>query len=66
MDAFIGTILAWPLSWAPSGWMICAGQTIPILQNQALYALIATTYGGDGVSNFALPDLRGRFPIGAT
>lgn len=65
MDAFLGTILAWPASFAPAGWAFCYGQTMNIQTNAALYAIIGTTYGGDGVSNFKLPDLRGRTLIGA-
>ena len=48
---------------APRGWALCNGQLLPINQNQALFALLGTTFGGDGSSNFALPDLRGRTPI---
>jgi len=65
MDFFIGTILAWPLSWAPQGWLLCEGQLLPVNQNQALYSLIGTTYGGNGVTTFGLPDLRGRVILGA-
>lgn len=65
MDAFIGTILPWAGMWAPRGWAFCQGQTMQITQNQALFAVIGTQYGGDGKSTFNLPDLRGRFPIGA-
>jgi microcystin-dependent protein len=48
---------------APKGWALCNGQLLPINQNQALFSLLGTTYGGDGESTFALPDLRGRTPI---
>src|SRR4028119_96818 len=48
---------------APKGWALCNGQLLPINQNQALFALLGTTFGGDGRVNFALPDLRGRTPI---
>lgn len=48
---------------APKGWALCNGQLLPINQNQALFSLLGTTYGGDGRVNFALPDLRGRTPI---
>nr|WP_227467458.1 tail fiber protein [Nocardioides lijunqiniae] len=48
---------------APKGWALCNGQLLPINQNQALFALLGTTYGGNGQTNFALPDLRGRVPI---
>jgi Microcystin-dependent protein len=64
MDAFIGTILPWPVPFAPYGWALCQGQTLSIAQNSALFALIGTTYGGDGRSTFCLPNLCGRFPIG--
>src|SRR5438067_8561481 len=48
---------------APSGWMFCEGQLLPISENETLFQLIGTTYGGDGQSTFALPDLRGRLPL---
>lgn len=50
-------------NFAPSGWMMCEGQLLPISENENLFTLIGTTYGGDGQSTFALPDLRGRVPI---
>lgn len=50
-------------NFAPAGWMFCEGQLLPILENETLFNLIGTTYGGDGQSTFALPDLRGRIPI---
>src|SRR5215208_1875502 len=50
-------------NFAPSGWMFCEGQLLPISENETLFQLIGTTYGGDGQSTFALPDLRGRLPI---
>jgi microcystin-dependent protein len=50
-------------NFAPAGWMLCAGQLLPISENETLFQLIGTTYGGDGESTFALPDLRGRLPI---
>lgn len=50
-------------NFAPSGWMFCEGQLLPISENETLFQLIGTTYGGDGQSTFALPDLRGRIPI---
>src|ERR1700747_753421 len=49
----------------PKGWAFCNGQLLPINQNQALFALLGTTFGGDGRTNFALPDLRGRVPLSA-
>jgi microcystin-dependent protein len=60
---FIGEILIVPYNFAPQGFALCEGQLQSIAQNTALFALIGTTYGGDGVSTFALPDLRGRVPI---
>ena len=50
-------------NFAPAGWMFCEGQLLPIYENEALFNLIGTTYGGDGQSTFALPDLRGRVPL---
>lgn len=50
-------------NFAPAGWMFCEGQLLPISENETLFTLIGTTYGGDGESTFALPDLRGRLPI---
>jgi microcystin-dependent protein len=64
-EQFISTILIWPPNFAPSGWALCAGQLMAINQNQALFSLLGTTYGGDGISTFGLPDLRGRIPLGA-
>jgi len=54
-------IISW--NFAPSGWAFCNGQLLPINQNQALFSLLGTTYGGNGQTNFALPDFRGRAPI---
>ncbi len=65
MDPFIGEIRLVPFAFAPRGWAFCAGQLLPINQNQALFALLGTFYGGDGRTTFALPDLRGRVPVGA-
>lgn len=64
MDAFLGTILIWPMNWAPQGWLLCNGALLNIQQYTALYSLLGNTYGGDGRSNFALPDMRGRMPVG--
>ena len=64
MDAFIGTILPWPASFAPQGWAFCNGQSLPVSQNQALYSLIGNLYGGNSQS-FNLPNLTGRFPVGS-
>lgn len=66
-EQFIGEIRLLPYNRgvAPEGWAVCDGQMIPIAQNTALFSLIGTTYGGNGQTNFALPDLRGRVPIHA-
>lgn len=64
MDAYVGEIRMFSGSYAPQDWHLCDGALLPVSQNQALFALIGTVYGGDGVNNFALPDLRGRLPIG--
>jgi microcystin-dependent protein len=63
MEPFLGSLLLVPYNFAPSGWALCHGQLLPISQNTALFSLLGTTYGGDGVTTFALPDLRGRVPI---
>jgi microcystin-dependent protein len=60
---YIGEIKLVPYNFAPQGWAFCNGQLLPIMSNDALFSLIGTTYGGDGVTTFALPDLRGRTPI---
>jgi microcystin-dependent protein len=60
---FIGEIRIFAASFAPAGWMLCQGQLLPISENETLFNLIGTTYGGDGQETFALPDLRGRLPI---
>ena len=60
MEPFIGQIQSFAFSYAPQGWAQCNGQQLPISENQALFAVIGTTYGGNGVTTFALPDLRGR------
>jgi microcystin-dependent protein len=59
---FLSEIKVVSFNFAPKGWALCNGQLLPINQNQALFALLGTTYGGDGRVNFALPDLRGRIP----
>lgn len=64
MTPFIGQIMTVGFTFAPRDWAFCAGQTMSIAQNNALYALIGTTYGGDGVTTFKLPDLRGRAVMG--
>ncbi|MGY8704935.1 tail fiber protein [Bradyrhizobium sp. 18BD] len=63
-DPFIGEIRLFGFPRVPNGWFACNGQAISIAQYQALYTVIGTTYGGDGVTTFNLPDLRGRVPIG--
>lgn len=60
---FIGTIMAFGFNFPPVGWVLCDGSLLPISQYDALYALIGTTYGGDGVNTFGVPDLRGRSPL---
>ena len=65
VDPFIGEIKLVAFNFAPKGWALCAGQLLPINQNQALFALLGTTYGGNGQTTFALPDLRGRVAVGA-
>lgn len=62
-DPFIGQLALVPYNFAPAGWALCNGQLLPINQNQALFSLLGTTFGGDGKVSFALPDLRGRVPI---
>ncbi len=63
MDPFIGQIQAFGFNFAPRGWAKCEGQLLQISSNTALFSLLGTTYGGDGRTTFALPDLRGRVPI---
>jgi microcystin-dependent protein len=62
-EPFLSEIRIMSFNFAPKGWAQCNGQLMPINQNQALFSLLGTTYGGDGRVNFALPDLRGRVPI---
>jgi microcystin-dependent protein len=64
-EPFIGEIILFAGNYAPAGWAFCNGQLLPISQNTALFSLLGTTYGGDGQTTFALPDLRGRTPIGS-
>ncbi len=64
-DPFVAEIRIIPFNFAPNGWAFCDGQLLPIAQNTALFSLLGTMYGGNGVSNFALPNLQGRFPIQA-
>jgi microcystin-dependent protein len=60
---YLGEIKIVPFNFAPRGWALASGQFLPISQNQALFALVGTTYGGNGVTTFALPDMRGRTPV---
>ncbi|MGB8858334.1 MAG: tail fiber protein [Ilumatobacteraceae bacterium] len=62
-DPFLSEIRMFSFGFAPRGWALCDGQLLPINQNQALFSLLGTTYGGNGQTNFALPDLRSRVPI---
>lgn len=64
MEAFIGTIILFAGNFEPRDWAFCNGQLLSIAQNSALFSLLGTTYGGDGVTTFALPDLRGRAAVG--
>lgn len=63
MEPFLGEIRLFAGNYAPSGWAICDGRSLPIANNNALYSLLSTIYGGDGVNTFNLPDLRGRLPV---
>ena len=63
MEPFIGQIMLFAGNFAPRYWAFCEGQLLPIAQNAALFSILGTTYGGDGITTFALPDLRGRAPI---
>src|SRR5213082_924975 len=62
-EPFLSEIRIFSFGFAPKGWALCNGQLLPINQNQALFSLLGTTYGGDGRLNFGLPDLQGRVPI---
>ncbi|MCA1590667.1 MAG: tail fiber protein [Acidobacteria bacterium] len=62
-EPFLSEIRIFSFNYAPKGWALCNGQLLPINQNQALFALLGTTYGGNGQTTFALPNLRGRVPI---
>ena len=62
-DPFIGEIKVISFNFAPKGWAFCNGQVMPINQNQALFSILGTQYGGDGISTFCLPNLQGRMPI---
>ena len=63
MDPFLGEIKLVSFTFAPKGWALCNGQVLPIQQNQALFSILGTTYGGNGVTTFQLPDFRGRVPL---
>jgi microcystin-dependent protein len=63
MDPFIGQIIMFAGNFAPQGWALCDGQLLSIAQNTALFSIVGTTYGGNGQTTFALPDLRGRVPV---
>lgn len=65
MDGFLGEIRMFAGNYAPEDWAMCDGTLMPIQGNEALYSILGTKYGGDGVTNFALPDLRGRLPVHA-
>lgn len=62
-EPFLGEIRLVSFKFAPRGWAFCNGQVLPINQNQSLYSLLGFTYGGDGITTFALPDMRGRVPL---
>ncbi len=62
-DPFVAEIRIFPFNFAPRGWAWCDGQLLPLSQNTALFSLLGTTYGGNGLNNFALPDLQGRAPM---
>ena len=62
-DQFVAEIRIFPFNFAPKGWAFCDGQLLPISQNTALFSLLGTTYGGDGKSNFALPNMQGNTPM---
>tara|TARA_Y100001938_G_C7902494_1_gene335409 strand:- start:209 stop:688 length:480 start_codon:yes stop_codon:yes gene_type:complete len=63
-EGFIGEVRMFAGTFAPRGWALCQGQLLPISSNSALFSILGTTYGGDGRTTFALPDLRGRVPMG--
>jgi microcystin-dependent protein len=62
-NPFVAEIRIFPFNFAPTGWAFCAGQILPLSQNTALFSLLGTTYGGDGKSNFALPNMQGNAPM---
>jgi microcystin-dependent protein len=63
VTAYLGQIKTFGFNFAPKGWALCNGQTLPITQNQALFSILGTTYGGNGISTFQLPNLQGRVPV---
>jgi microcystin-dependent protein len=65
MESYLATIMGWAPNFAPRGWAFCGGQILSIAQNTALFSLLGTTYGGNGQTTFALPNLFSRLPIGA-
>lgn len=65
MDPYLGEIKCFAGDYAPVGWFLCQGQTLQISDYQALYSILGTQYGGDGINTFALPDMRGRSPLGS-
>jgi microcystin-dependent protein len=65
MEPLLGTIILFGGNFEPRGWAFCNGQALPVTQYSALYSLLGTTYGGDGIATFHLPDLRGRVPVHA-
>jgi microcystin-dependent protein len=65
MEPFLGQVMLFGGNFAPLGWALCDGQLLPISENEALFSLLGTTYGGDGMTTFALPDLRGRIALHA-
>lgn len=64
MEPYIGSVAMVAFDWAPRGYVLCDGRMLPIVTYQALFALLGTTYGGDGKTTFGVPDLRGRVPVG--
>jgi len=65
-EPYLGEIKIVPYNFTPKDWAFCAGQIAAISENQALFALLGTTYGGDGRTSYGLPDLRGRVPVGSS
>lgn len=63
-DDYVASINLWPISWAPTGWIACNGQLLPISEYNVLFALLGTIYGGNGQTTFGIPDMQGRIPLG--